>query len=120
MISDTTSSVERPKRCAIMPEIVYSPELYNFFALPSVREEFCNAGLAKSQEVLAVPLAAFPEYAIGSLGHLDNIFLRFYDAFLQYERDLADWNLRYGPKPEPVMFAPGPVTTPPPTTPVSG
>jgi hypothetical protein len=87
-------------------------ELYNFFALPPVREEYCNTALRKSEEVLALPLTAFPEYAIGALGDVDGIYLRFYDAYAQYERDLADWNARYGPKPTPVAApAPGPITT---------
>jgi hypothetical protein len=87
-------------------------ELYNFFALPPVREEYCNTALRKSEEVLALPLTAFPEYAIGALGDVDGIYLRFYDAYAQYERDLADWNARYGPKPTPVAApAPGPTTT---------
>jgi hypothetical protein len=74
-------------------------ELYNFFALPPVREEFCNAALRKSGEVLAVPTNAFPEYAMGALNDIDGIFQRFYDAYAKYERDLADWNLKHGPKP---------------------
>jgi hypothetical protein len=88
-------------------------ELYNFFALPPVREEFCNAALRKSGEVLAVPTNAFPEYAIGALGDVDGIFQRFYDAYAQYERDLADWKLKYGPKPAP-MPTPTVTTTPAP------
>lgn len=86
-------------------------ELYNYFALPPIREQFCNAALRKSEEVIAVPLTAFPEYAIGALSDIDTVFLNFYDAYAQYERDLADWKLKYGPKPEPVSGpVPGPVT----------
>lgn len=74
-------------------------ELYNYFAYPPVREEFCNAGLRKSEEALLVPVATFGDYAITSLNEVDGIFLRFYDAYAQYQRDLADWNLRYGSPP---------------------
>lgn len=84
-------------------------ELYNYFALPPVREEYCNTALRKSEEVLAVPLTAFPEYAIGALGDVDGIYLRFYDAYAQYERDLADWKMKYGPQPAPLP-APTPTT----------
>jgi hypothetical protein len=94
-------------------------ELYNYFALPPVREEFCNAGLRKSQEALGVPATAFPEYAIGALGDIDGIFLRFYDAYAKYEQDLADWKLKYGPKTgpaPPVMTTPASATVPPPKT----
>lgn len=102
-------------------------ELYNFFAFPPVRAEYCNAALTKSREVIALPLTALPEYSIGALTDVDGIFLRFYAAYEQYQRDLADWNLRYGPQPAPAVVtttaAPtattptsAPPTTPPPTT----
>ncbi len=71
-------------------------ELYNYFALPPVREQFCNAALAKSQESLTVPVATFADYAVAGLTDFDNIFLNFYDAYAKYEIDLADWKLKYG------------------------
>lgn len=80
-------------------------ELYNFFAAPPVREAYCNTSLRKSEEALGVPLTAFPEYAIGALGDIDAIFLNFYDAYEKYERDLAEWKLKYGPTPAPVTTA---------------
>ena len=76
-------------------------ELYNYFALPPVREAFCNAALSKSQEAITVPVAAFPEYAIGGLTDFDTIFLNFYDAYAKYQVDIAEWNLQYPPTPTP-------------------
>ena len=61
----------------------------------------------------SVPVAALPGDAMGGLTDIDGIFIRFFDAYAQYERDLADWNMKHGPKP---AFAPLPqqtVTTPP-------
>ena len=90
-------------------------ELYNYFALPPVREAFCNAALSKSQEAIAVPIAAFPEYAIGGLTDFDTIFLNFYDAYAKYQVDIAEWNLQFPPTPmptptpQPIM---GPTTDP--------
>jgi hypothetical protein len=83
-------------------------DLYNYFALPPVRKEYCDAALNKTQEAMGVPLAAFPEYAIGGLGDLDGIFIRFYDAYAKYETDLIEWNLKYGPKPPPPVATPSP------------
>jgi hypothetical protein len=103
-----------------------STELYNFFALPPVREEYCNTSLRKSEEALLVPVTAFPEYAIGALGDIDNIYHRFYDAYAQYERDIAEWNLKYPPAPVAVTTAPTPATgatptpAPKPVTPPKG
>ena len=77
----------------------HTTELYNYFALPPVREAFCNAALSKSQEAITVPAAAFPEYAIGGLSDFDTIFLNFYDAYAKYQIDIADWNLKHPPMP---------------------
>lgn len=74
-------------------------DLYNYFALPPVRSEYCDAALRKVTEVNGVPTTALPEYAIGGLGDIDGIFIRFFDAYAQYERDLADWNMKYATKP---------------------
>lgn len=81
----------------------HTTELYNYFALPPIREQFCNLALRKSEEAIVVPVAAFPEYAIGALTDIDGLFLSFYDAYAQYQRDLADWNLKYGPNSQPVV-----------------
>ena len=85
-------------------------DLYNYFALPPVRSEYCDAALRKVTEANTVPVAAFPEYAMGGLNDLDGIFIRFFDAYAQYERDLVDWNMKYGPKPAAVTSF-NPVTT---------
>jgi hypothetical protein len=101
-----------------------STDLYNYFALPPVRSEYCDAALRKVVEANTVPIAAFPEYAIGGLTDIDGIFVRFFDAYAQYERDLADWNMKnasrsaYRPLPQtgpqsaqPIMPAKAPPTT---------
>lgn len=87
-------------------------DLYNYFALPPIRSEYCDAALRKVTEVNMVPLAALPEYAIGGLSDLDGIFIRFFDAYAQYELDLADWNMKYAPAP-PIMFTPDPAMSSP-------
>jgi hypothetical protein len=87
-------------------------DLYNYFALPPVKQEFCDTALRKTQEGILVPLTAFPEYSMGALNDFDGIFLRFYDAYAKYQTDLADWNLKYGPPPAPPS---APATAPAPT-----
>ena len=96
-----------PGQNALRVRDTRTTELYNYFALPPVREQFCNAALSKSQEAIALPLAAFPEYAIGGLSDFDNIFLNFYDAYAKYQIDIAEWNLKYPPTPapQPIMGA---------------
>lgn len=80
-------------------------DLYNYFALPPVRSEYCDTALRKLVEANSVSVTALPEYAMGGLTDIDGIFIRFFDAYAQYERDLADWNMKHAPKP---VFAPLP------------
>jgi hypothetical protein len=72
-------------------------DLYNYFALPPVKQQFCDTALAKSQEVNLLPLGALPEYSVGALKDIDAIYLRFFDEFVQYQRDVAAWDQRYAP-----------------------
>jgi hypothetical protein len=87
-------------------------DLYNYFALPPVRAEYCDTALKKVTEGNLVPKEALPEYAIGGLADIDGVFIRFYDAYVQYERDLADWNMKYAPKATVPGSAPPIMTTP--------
>ena len=86
-------------------------DLYNYFALPPVRAEFCDKSLLKSREIIGVPLTALPEYSYGALNDLDAVFINFFNAFERYQRDLADWNAKYG-SPAPTGTAPVSVTAP--------
>lgn len=70
-------------------------DLYNYFALPPVRAEYCDAALRMVTEGNLLPAPALPAYAMGGLIDIDSIFIRFFDAYAQYERDLADWNMQY-------------------------
>jgi hypothetical protein len=106
---DTEYKVKYPGQNALRVRDTKSTELYNYFALPPVKQEFCDAAMVKTKEALLVPSAAFSEYAVGALVDLDGIFIRFFDAYAKYERDLADWNQRYGPPP--AVYAPQPVIT---------
>ncbi|MFN3747069.1 MAG: hypothetical protein ACK4SJ_00120 [Sphingorhabdus sp.] len=83
-------------------------DLYNYFALPPVRAEFCDKSLQKSREIVAIPSTALPEYSFGALADLDAVFINFFNAFEKYKVDIVEWNARYGP---PAMGAPAPVAS---------
>ena len=85
-------------------------DLYNYFALPPVKAEYCDTALRRVIEANLTPSATLPEYSIGALAEIDGIFIRFFDAYVQYERSLADWNMRYAPPPPVVQFQPQSVT----------
>ncbi len=99
-------------------------DLYNYFALPPVKQQFCDMALAKSQEVNLLPLGALPEYSVGALKDIDAIYLRFFDEFVQYQRDVALWDQRYAPPAAIVAPVEAPVTrfpvTPAPVKPAGG
>lgn len=73
-------------------------ELYNYFALPAVKRDYCNAALQKSRDVSALPVKrdAFRDYAIGGLNDIDKVFIDFYNAYAQYQIDKASWEAKYG------------------------
>jgi hypothetical protein len=83
-------------------------DLYNYFALPPVKAEYCDTALRRVVEVNLTPSATLPDYSIGALAEVDGIFIRFFNAYVQYERDLADWNMRYAPPAPTVQFQPQP------------
>ncbi len=105
LLSKTSKSVDRefvaryPKQNGLRIRDTRMTDLYNYFALPPVRAQYCDMSLRKLTEANQVPKEALPEYAMGGLTDIDNIFVNFYDAYVKYERDLADWNMKYGPRP---------------------
>lgn len=127
VLSKTSKAVDReyikryPGQNGLRQRDTKMTDLYNYFALPPVRAEYCDMSLRKVTEANLVPTEALAEYAIGGISDIDGVFVRFYDAYVQYERDLADWNMKYAPKP---VYAPLPVqtnsVTQPGQTPVNG
>lgn len=114
-LSRTSKSVDReyvtryPGQNGLRVRDTKLTDLYNYFALPPVRAEYCDTALRKVREVNLLPVTGFADYAVAGLTEIDGIFVRFFDAYAQYQRDLADWNMKYAPPPimaQPVM-APG-------------
>ena len=128
ILSKTSKAVDReyvtryPGQNGLRVRDTRMTDLYNYFALPPVRAQYCDMALRKLTEANTVPTGALPEYAIGGLADIDGVFVNFYDAYVKYERDLADWNMKYAPKPvyAPIptsnMTAPPAATSPAPTT----
>lgn len=99
-----------PRQNALRVRDTHSTDLYNYFALPPVRAEFCDKSLAKSREIIAIPSTALPEYSFGALADLDAVFINFYNAFEKYKVDIVEWTARYGPQPVAQASAPAAVT----------
>ncbi|MFN3452066.1 MAG: hypothetical protein ACK4ZE_07890 [Sphingorhabdus sp.] len=125
LLSKTSKTVDReyvaryPGKNGLRVRDTRMTDLYNYFALPPVRAQYCDMSLRKLTEANTVPTGALPEYAIGGLADIDGVFVNFYDAYVKYERDLAEWNMKYAPKP---VYAPMPTSNmaaPPITAPAS-
>jgi hypothetical protein len=95
-----------PGQNALRVRDTQSTALYNYFALPAVRGNFCALAANKSAEVLTIPSKGLTDYSVGALAEIDKVFLDFYDSYAVYQAEyadyqakLADWNFKYGQKP---------------------
>lgn len=70
--------------------------LYNYFSLPPVKTQFCSMMLEVSNELAALPSSEIQAYSQTTMPKVDAIFTGFYDSYEAYQRDLADWQIKYG------------------------
>ncbi|MEH6755954.1 MAG: hypothetical protein V7676_00420 [Parasphingorhabdus sp.] len=74
--------------------------LYNYWSFSPLRRPFCDQAVQVSQRAIITKtedMAAFGEQA---LMELEKPFTDFYQAYEQYEKDLAAWRVQYGQTPE--------------------
>jgi hypothetical protein len=71
-------------------------QVYNYFALPPARGDFCNVMLGIANEYAATPPEDANLFAASSLTRIDAVFDRFFRAYEQYRIDSAAWDARYG------------------------
>ena len=69
--------------------------VYNFFALPPARAEFCQAAMQIAAMSVAMPkpdaMALSANFAL-----FEAPFENFFNAYGQYQRGSAEWDIRYG------------------------
>lgn len=92
-----------------------STQLFNYFAQPPAQRQFCARANEIAQLVATTPTAQVIDLADENLARLDQPFHDFYEAYAQYQRDVAEWDQKYAPPP-PIMSAPTPLVTTPSTT----
>lgn len=92
-----------------------STQLFNYFAQPPAQRQFCARANEIAQLVSSTPSAQVIEQASAHLSQLDQPFLDFYEAYAQYQNDVAAWDAKYAPPAAAPDF--GPVA---PLTPVAG
>ena len=71
-------------------------QVYNYFALPPARADFCNVMLGIANEYIAAPPEDANLFAASGLARIEAVFDRFFRAYEQYRVDSSAWDLRYG------------------------
>ncbi len=71
-------------------------QVYNFFAFPPVKSDFCNAALVLGQEAAALPSKELVTFSARALPALEGVFDRFYASYESYQTDLQKWIALYG------------------------
>ena len=87
-----------------------STQLFNYFAQPPAQRAFCPRANEVAQYVSSTPSAQVIEQSPAQLARLDQPFLDFYEAYAQYQRDVAAWDAKYAPPPA-IMTAPAAPST---------
>lgn len=71
-------------------------QVYNFFAFPPVKYDFCDAALVLGQEANAQPSKDLVTFSARALPALEGVFDRFYASYENYQTDLQKWIALYG------------------------
>jgi hypothetical protein len=86
----------RSKRDAIRAREEKMTSVYNFFALPPARTEFCLAALNLANYAASMPGYDPIELATNNLKMLEAPFDNFFSKYEEYQRESAAWDARYG------------------------
>jgi hypothetical protein len=81
---------------AIKAREAFMTQVYNYFALPPARADFCNVVLGIANEFIAAPPEDANAFAAASLPRMEAAFDRFFRAYEQYRIDSTAWDARYG------------------------
>ncbi|OYX65343.1 MAG: hypothetical protein B7Y88_09210 [Sphingomonadales bacterium 32-64-17] len=87
---------ERTDRAALLARETHSTGVYNYFANPSARSEFCSVARQVASEFLASPPEDMVAFATLGLERYEQAFDRFYVAYERYEQLSAEWDRKWG------------------------
>lgn len=74
----------------------YMTKVYNYFALPPARPDFCDAALVVGSELLTVAPGGLDNFAALALPRIEQVFENFFRAFERYKVEVAAWDAQYG------------------------
>ena len=75
----------------------YMTQVYNYFALPPAKKDFCDVSYTVSGELLAITPTDLDTFASMALPRIERVFEDFFRAYEQYRVDLQAWDSQYGP-----------------------
>lgn len=75
----------------------YMTQVYNYFALPPAKKQFCDVANAIGAEVVGVAPGDLEVFAATALPRIEAVFEDFFRAYEQYRIDLNAWDSQYGP-----------------------
>ncbi|MDG5748961.1 hypothetical protein P8Q88_12330 [Qipengyuania sp. XHP0207] len=84
------------RREAIMARESQMTMVYNYFALPPARGEFCDSALQLSNQYLAADSVDPAAFALTNFSTFEQPFENFFRAYEEYERSAAAWDAQYG------------------------
>jgi hypothetical protein len=84
------------RNVAVKAREAFMTQVYNYFALPPARADFCNLVNAIAVEYLAAPPEDANQFAAASLARIEAVFDQFFRGYEQYRVDSAAWDVRYG------------------------
>ena len=76
---------------AVAMRDTHNTKAYNFFALPAVQRDFCEAAVQVSGTAATMSSAQLAGYAPAALAQLERPFADFFNAYAAYQEDLARW-----------------------------
>lgn len=84
------------RRGGIMLRETRLTSVYNYFALPPARSQFCRTMLQIAQETQTTPVTDVVMFSAQALPRMEAAFETFFTAYEQYERESAAWDSTYG------------------------
>ena len=81
---------------AIKAREAYMTQVYNYFALPPARGNFCNVALQVANEYLLTPPEDPKPFAAANLARIEQVFQDFFRDYEQYRVESAAWDAKYG------------------------
>lgn len=81
---------------AVKAREAYMTQVYNYFALPPARADFCNVAVQIASEFQASPPDDPKTFAMSSLPRYEAVFQTFFRQYEEYRVASAAWDARYG------------------------